>query len=112
MTPESPTGTARPSLCAAPGSAFDFTPRPPGQSYVAKGGLKEWPDEWVCENCAWVKPCETPRKRVYCRKWKRGMNARSDRACYEEPLEILRAREAQKRQTQNTQAHSRRPDND
>ena len=82
------------SFAQASGSAFDFTPRPPGHSYAAKGGLKEWPDEWVCENCAWVKPCETPRKRVYCRKWNRGMMARSDRACFEETGEMRERREA------------------
>jgi hypothetical protein len=62
--------------------------------HAAKGGLKDWPDEWVCENCAWVKPCDMPRKRVYCRKWKRGMMARSDRACFEETGEMKERREA------------------
>lgn len=84
-----------------PGSAFNTTPRPGGRSYAAKGGLKDWPDEWVCGNCAWVKPCETPRKRVYCRKWKFGIAAKSDRACFEETGEMRMARDLHAMRTQN-----------
>lgn len=94
----------KPPLAGEGGSAFSFTPRPPGHSYAARGGLKEWPDEWVCENCAWVKPSETPRKRVYCRKFGFGIGAKSDRACFEETGEMLERRLA----SQNDQAEARR----
>ena len=73
---------------------FDFTLRKAkNRSFAAgKSQMKDWPDEWVCQTCAWVAPCKSNRKRVYCRKWRRGVGANSDRACYEEPLEMLRKR--------------------
>lgn len=85
------------------GSVFDFTPRHPGHSYAAKGGQKAWPDEWVCENCAWVKPCAKPRKRVYCRKWGFGISAKSDRACFEETWEMRERRLASQNYASSTQ---------
>lgn len=73
---------------------FNFNPRRDKNSYAAASGMKSWPDQWVCQNCAWVKPSKEPRKRVYCRKWQRGFSAQSDRMCYEEPLELKELREA------------------
>lgn len=81
---------------------FDFTPRPPGRSFAGKGGLKDWPDEFVCRNCAWAKgssvtlgPVKPGQKKVWCaneaQQW---MWHNSDRACFEEPLEMVREREA------------------
>lgn len=88
--PVKPAGSPAPT-----GSAFSFALRRPGRRSVAAGrGMKDWPDEWVCQNCAWVKPCDVPRKGVYCRKWNRSVGANSDRMCFEEPLEMLRRREA------------------
>lgn len=85
----------QPALAASAGSAFSFALRRPGRRSVAAGrGMKDWPDEWVCQNCAWVKPCDVPRKGVYCRKWNRSVGANSDRMCFEEPLEMKQRREA------------------
>lgn len=79
----------------AAGSSFSFAMRRPGRRSVAAGnGMKDWPDEWVCQNCANVKPSDAPRKRVYCRKWQRGVGANSDRMCFEEPLDMAQRREA------------------
>lgn len=74
--------------------AGDFTPRPPGRSFAARGGLKEWPDEWVCRNCVWAKgskvtlePPKPGQKKVWCQhKAQRWMWHNSDRACFEKPL--------------------------
>ena len=64
---------------------FDFTPRPPGRSYAARGGLKEWPDEWRCRTCCWCGTKNPDAKRIWCRKWycgQSGRNAQTSRRVY------------------------------
>lgn len=89
-----------------PRSAFDFTPRPPGRSFAARGGLKEWPDEWRCKTCAWCGTTNPDAKHVWCRKWRRSMWANSDRACFDETGEMMMARDLHAMKTQNDQAHT------
>lgn len=70
---------------------------PSGRSFAARGGKKDWPNEWVCRNCAWAKgskvtlePVKPGQKMVWCQHAaQRWMWHNSDRACYEEPLELL-----------------------
>lgn len=78
---------------------FDFTPRP-----ARGGGVKDYPDEWVCGTCAWSKgskktlgPVRTGQKTVWCCAAERWVYHRSDRMCYEEPLEVKLQRETQNR---------------
>ena len=71
---------------------FDFTPRPIVRGH-ARGGVKDWPDEWVCAACAWVKPPKNGQKRLWCRKWNRTVWHKGDRMCFEETLDMKEERE-------------------
>lgn len=75
---------------------FDFTPR-----RARGGGVKDYPDEWVCGTCAWSKgskktlgPIRKGQKTIWCCAAERWVYFGSDRACYEEPLEMLEKRKA------------------
>lgn len=72
---------------------YSFTPRSPGRSFAARGGLKEWPDEWRCKACAWCANYHPGMKWIYCRAWNRSMWANSDRACFEETGEMKMERD-------------------
>lgn len=75
---------------------WDFTER-----RARGGGIKDYPDEWVCATCAWAKGSKVTlevvkpgQRRVWCVAAEEWMWHRADRPCYEEPLEIMREREA------------------
>ncbi len=75
---------------------FNFDERP-----HKRGGVKDYPDEWVCKTCAWAKGskktlCAVKRgqKKVWCVAAEIWTWHNSDRMCYEEPLEMLEKRKA------------------
>ena len=82
---------------------FDFTPRPIVRGH-ARGGVKDWPDEWVCAACAWVKPPKNGQKRLWCRKWNRTVWHKGDRMCFEETLDMKQERERLERPNESSSA--------
>jgi len=93
--------TAKPTTEPAPAVTvqrvvrrYDFSERGAGRSYQAKGGTKDWPDEWRCKTCLWCANWKPGQKTIWCRKWKQSFAATSDRACFEETIEMKMERES------------------
>lgn len=83
-------------------SRWNFKPR------LTRGGaVKDYPDEWVCATCAWAKASKVTfaavrpdQKKVWCCAAEEWVWHKSDRPCYEEPLEVKMEREAANAGTQ------------
>ena len=102
MNATTATATPPPASLKRVVGRFDFTPRKPKPGdYAARGGLKDWPDEWVCRNCVWAKcssvtlePARPGQKKVWCaHKAQQWMWHNSDRMCFEEPGDMAEERE-------------------